>query len=175
MSSPSQMTSGHRSAHYMHAKLSGVPRPLKKAGFEFQFATRQAEHGWHDLPGGQTQHRCRRLRLPHHGNPQDEPEMNHQLKGGLATLNHKGEIFARWQLELPCGTRLVLHRRAVPPSDGHPHAPPQRYEAAPRCRGTSRRRRGQSVWDAAAEGSRSEKVSGRAGALELTTIRGIYR
>jgi hypothetical protein len=115
------MTSGHRPAHYMHAKLSGVPRPLKKAGFEFQFATRQAEHGWHDLPGGQTQHRCRRLRLPHHGNPQDEPELNHQLKGGLVTLNHKGETFARWQLELPCGTRLVLHRRSLRLMDIHTH------------------------------------------------------
>ncbi len=33
----------------MSARRSGVPRPLKKAEFEIQFGTSQAEKGWKDL------------------------------------------------------------------------------------------------------------------------------
>ena len=87
---------------------SGVPRPLKKAEFEIQFGTSQAERGWMDLKAttlnGVVDAWDFLTRTP-----LEELEKNHQLKGPLATVTHRGGTFDRWQFEFPGGARIWFY------------------------------------------------------------------
>lgn len=92
----------------MSPKRSGVPRPLKKAEFEIQFGTSQAQKGWQDLLA------TKRNSVVDAWDfltktPLDESEKNHKLEGELAKVTHKGGTFDRWQLELPGGARIWFY------------------------------------------------------------------
>lgn len=92
----------------MNPKRPEVPRPLKKAEFEIQFGTSQAEKGWQDLLA------TKRNAVVDVWDfltktPLDESGKNHQLKGDLSTVTHKGGTFARWQHELPGGARIWFY------------------------------------------------------------------
>ncbi|MHA7299013.1 hypothetical protein [Pseudarthrobacter sp. MDT3-1] len=84
----------------MSAKRSGVPRPLKKAEFEIQFGASQAEKAWKDLLAT-TRNSVVDAWDFLTKTPLEESAKNHQLKGELSTLTHKGGTFGRWQHELP--------------------------------------------------------------------------
>ena len=82
-----------------------VSRPIKKAEYTIVFGTRQAEKGWMDLKASQLNAladawdfltRTPTLRSP----------KNHQLKGELGAVTHRGAVHARWQHELANGARL---------------------------------------------------------------------
>lgn len=108
----------------MSAKRSGVPRPLKKAEFEIQFGTSQAEKGWKDLLAT-TRNSVVDAWDFLAKTPLEESEKNHQLKGELSTLTHRGGTFGRWQHELPGGARLWFYvdGQTVCLVDVHTHHP----------------------------------------------------
>lgn len=76
-----------------------VPRPLKRAEYRIQFASRQAEKGWQDL-----QATCRSAVVDSWDfltrTPQESSPRNHTKPGELASLTRDGRTHQRRQHEL---------------------------------------------------------------------------
>jgi hypothetical protein len=86
----------------------GVPRPAKKAEYQIQFGTRQAQKGWIDLLAT-----IRNAVVDAWDfltrSPKEVSESNHPMKAELATVTRDGREHDRWQHELPGGARLWFY------------------------------------------------------------------
>ena len=107
-------------------KKDVVPRPLKKAEFQIQFATRQAEKGWTDLLGT-TRNAVADAWDFLTRTPMVSSETNHQMRAELATVVRDGRAHDRWQYELPGGARIwfYIEGRVVWLVDVHTRHPNQ--------------------------------------------------
>lgn len=90
------------------SRASEVRRPLKKAEFRLEFATRQAEKGWNDLLGT-TRNAVVDAWDFLTRNPQESSARNHRLRAELSTVTRDGRIHERWQHELPGGARIWFY------------------------------------------------------------------
>jgi hypothetical protein len=110
----------------MTKKAATVSRPRKRAEYEIRYATRQAEKGWLDLLAT-TRNAVVDAWDFLTRTPDQESVTNHRLKGELATMNRAGQVFDRWQHELPGGARIWFYigDQVVYLTDVHAHHPNQ--------------------------------------------------
>lgn len=92
----------------MSPKHQPVPRPLKRAEYRIELASRQAEPGWRDLLAttrsavGDAWDFLTRT-------PLEASPRNHTMRGELATVTRDGRAYERWQHELPGGARIWFY------------------------------------------------------------------
>lgn len=97
-------------------RKSTVARPLKKAEYEIQFATREAQKGWRDLLATQRNAIVDAWDFLTRTPEQDVIGRCYALKGSeLGTLTRDGVVHVRRQYKLAGGARIwyFVHNRVV--------------------------------------------------------------
>ena len=92
----------------MSPKPRPVQRPLKRAEYRIEFASRQAEKGWQDLVATTRSATVDAWDFLTR-TPMERSPRNHTMRGELATVVREGSAYDRWQHELPGGARIWFY------------------------------------------------------------------